>query len=488
MILGLSLAFGIISVLIGMSIFSNFQQSKLLEGENKPEIELAICILSARDNFAQRDVIRNTWLKSIQEINVKSNATILAKFVIGNEACPFPREDRIDKEACQQWIPSISSEDHKKSISAFKILPQKSPLRTKAVFSVYFKVLHDIILQRVGLAQLDDLLLDFKNLDVAMYDSVSEEEVSRVTFNAEQRGRDHHGYNYRPLPGLKLPKGYEFILELDIDYSFRKTFPLYFENTTQEGHFNILRSEFLHNDGTRIIDTSDRPWFPLVSVMFTVADVDTLTQHIDTRGQRGAQWKGEMEKTSQRLHFEQEEHGDILMVDLQDIYRNLPNKLLQCHNWLEKHFKANHVMKTDDDCWVNVKGISQRINKHHQNSMWWWGHFRRSWPVERHGKWRESLYPSPVYPTFACGSANIVSRDIHIWLSNHLNRLRHFQGEDVSMGIWLAGLEVHLEDDIAWSCDETCQQDSLVIAQLTPKEIWTYWNNTNMCDKPCDSC
>ena len=63
-------------------------------------------------------------------------------------------------------------------------------------------------------------------------------------------------------------------------------------------------------------------------------------------------------------------------------------------------------------------------------------------PVERTGKWREFIYSSIFYPDFACGSASIISRGISAWLNKNVNHLLGYQGEDVSMGIWLSAIDV----------------------------------------------
>lgn len=96
--------------------------------------------------------------------------------------------------------------------------------------------------------------------------------------------------------------------------------------------------------------------------------------------------------------------------------------------------------------------------------------FRSDWPVERVGKWRELDFTSPVYPSFACGAGNVLSADLVRWLALNAGHLKpyqvyfyyrlnqswsiikpnffqilnfeqfNFQGEDVSMGIWLSAV------------------------------------------------
>lgn len=66
--------------------------------------------------------------------------------------------------------------------------------------------------------------------------------------------------------------------------------------------------------------------------------------------------------------------------------------------------------------------------------------FRRNWQVNEFGKWSEPNYQAVAYPPFPCGSAYMLSADLIGWLSTNSESLFRFQGEDVSMGIWLAAI------------------------------------------------
>jgi len=76
--------------------------------------------------------------------------------------------------------------------------------------------------------------------------------------------------------------------------------------------------------------------------------------------------------------------------------------------------------------------------------MAWFGQFRSEWPVERWGKWNELDYTGKYYPAFACGSGSLLSADLIAWLASNRDSLHPFQGEDVSLGIWLAAVNPQL--------------------------------------------
>lgn len=52
----------------------------------------------------------------------------------------------------------------------------------------------------------------------------------------------------------------------------------------------------------------------------------------------------------------------------------------------------------------------------------------------------ENDWTSPWYPWFACGSGYIITNDLIEWLAMNFDRLYAYQGEDVSMGIWMAAI------------------------------------------------
>ncbi|XP_020613376.1 UDP-GalNAc:beta-1,3-N-acetylgalactosaminyltransferase 2-like [Orbicella faveolata] len=68
-------------------------------------------------------------------------------------------------------------------------------------------------------------------------------------------------------------------------------------------------------------------------------------------------WRGVLLREEQELQRELRAHDDILMVDVVDVYRNLPKKLLKFYNWTVKNTQFNFTLKTDDDCFVDVEAI-----------------------------------------------------------------------------------------------------------------------------------
>ncbi|TWW78658.1 UDP-GalNAc:beta-1,3-N-acetylgalactosaminyltransferase 2 [Takifugu flavidus] len=221
-------------------------------------------------------------------------------------------------------------------------------------------------------------------------------------------------------------------------------------------------------------------------VTFTIYDGDSLLALLQGRASRMQRQDAALRQEDAALQRESLTNGDMVFVDVVDTYRNVPSKLLQFYRWsvANAHFKL--LLKTDDDCYIDVDSVLMKIDhKHLQRSNLWWGNFRQSWAVDRVGKWQELEYASPAYPAFACGSGYVVSRDLVQWLSSNAGKLKAYQGEDVSMGIWMAAVGPHKYQDPGWLCEKECYVDMLSSPQHSAEELHALWGRKEACGDPC---
>uniref|UniRef100_A0A671LEW9 Hexosyltransferase n=1 Tax=Sinocyclocheilus anshuiensis TaxID=1608454 RepID=A0A671LEW9_9TELE len=144
------------------------------------------------------------------------------------------------------------------------------------------------------------------------------------------------------------------------------------------------------------------------------------------------------------------------------------------------------LLKTDDDCYIDVDSVLLKTERRRlSQSSLWWGNFRQNWAVDRVGKWQELEYSSPVYPAFACGSGYVVSRDLVQWLACNAQHLKAYQGEDVSMGIWMAAVGPNKYQDSGWLCEKECYVDMLSSPQHSAQELRSLWDRKRKCGDPC---
>lgn len=185
------------------------------------------------------------------------------------------------------------------------------------------------------------------------------------------------------------------------------------------------------------------------SVFFVVADRDCYwpkQQDLDCApvpNQRptiaeAAQHRRRIKETRERLAEEQQTHGDLVLTECVEVYRQLPCKMKQAYRWaLEQFPGARWIVKVDDDSWVRIDRLRDYLLSFRiDNPLTMIGCVYDDRSVWRGGKWEEQDYPDDVYPPFALGSCgHVVTSDLArlvVDMDGH-----EYQGEDTSMGIWI---------------------------------------------------
>ncbi|NXY20627.1 B3GL2 acetylgalactosaminyltransferase, partial [Atrichornis clamosus] len=220
--------------------------------------------------------------------------------------------------------------------------------------------------------------------------------------------------------------------------------------------------------------------------IYTIQEGDALLKSLHTRPERFTSHIKNLEKEDALLKEESSTYDDIVFVDVIDTYRNVPAKLLNFYRWTVESTSFDLLLKTDDDCYIDLEAVFNRImQKKLDRPNIWWGNFRLNWAVDRTGKWQELEYPSPAYPAFACGSGYVISKDIVQWLASNSERLKTYQGEDVSMGIWMAAVGPKRYQDGLWLCEKTCESGMLSSPQYSPQELEELWRLKELCGDPC---
>jgi hypothetical protein len=123
-----------------------------------------------------------------------------------------------------------------------------------------------------------------------------------------------------------------------------------------------------------------------------------------------------------------------------DEYSLLPEKVLQAYAWALSTFPSiKWLAKVDDDSFVRVKHLEDYLNKYNPEVPMLIGKIIPHHKVPRKGKWAEhSMFKEKHYPPWAKGSAgHVLSRASVEYLVRNSKQLHRYQGEDVSIGIWL---------------------------------------------------
>ncbi|XP_062851891.1 UDP-GalNAc:beta-1,3-N-acetylgalactosaminyltransferase 2 [Trichomycterus rosablanca] len=441
---------------------------------------ILVGVLSARHHHDQREVIRNTWLGYLSNHSEFKNR-VLVKFIIGKHGCGIPEEDREDPYSCT--LLNITEPVAGLDVALLTMPEFLVPSDVSAV-CLDFKVLHPVIITQLGVFP-SGPKLNFKgNVSVKLFPVNQEEAVVTAYFTAFSPGIYVDGIWYKAVEQFILPKGFEG--------------HLIWESQDLEGLMTINVSKIHLNTGGGVlklgsIEEGTLPHrsaqgFPGLAGGFTfsVHDVATLKELLQSRAGRQLSHVTRLRQEDKALQEESDIYGDITFVDVVDTYRTVPAKLLQFYKWAVKNAEFNLLLKTDDDCYINVDRVLMSIDhKSLTLSNLWWGNFRQNWAVDRVGKWQELEYSSPVYPAFACGSGYVVSRDLVEWLGSNAEKLKVYQGEDVSMGIWMAAVGPQKYQDSAWLCEKECYVDMLSSPQHTLEELHSLWQHKRDCGDPC---
>ncbi|KAK7901953.1 hypothetical protein WMY93_018722 [Mugilogobius chulae] len=499
-----------------------------LEDEALPFYDVLVGVLSARHHHELRQAIRETWLGYIQR-HPHFQHRVGVKFIVGKQGCPIPEEDREDPYSCtllnftesvllsvcrprfpvgavlsasaerdvqqqkrrQEWVlEMLAVMRREKTIAAVKLsgyLPLDSVVGQSSEIEIVKLPDSSVLFS----SDVSVIALDFKtNVTVKLLQLDQEEAVVTARFSSISTGALVNGVWYKPVEQFILPKGFEGTLV--------------WESLDSAGLTSVNSSVQL-NDGGGVLKFSSIAegilphrsalGFPGLAGGFTfnIYDGEALSTLLRARPSRMEQHVLELQQEDESLERESRRHRDMVFVDVVDTYRNVPTKLLQFYKWSVRNADFNLLLKTDDDCFIDVDAVLNKIDqKALKRSNFWWGNFRQSWAVDRIGKWQELEYPSPAYPAFACGSGYVVSRDLVQWLASNAEKLKltryesnRTAGEDVSMGIWMAAVGPQKYQDAGWLCEKECYLDMLSSPQHSVQELHQLWDRKQACGDPC---
>ena len=161
-------------------------------------------------------------------------------------------------------------------------------------------------------------------------------------------------------------------------------------------------------------------------------------------------WDTTCETVDRRLLEEQAAYGDLIRIEEVDVYRHLPQKVKAAYARALDLTAAAWFVKTDTDSVVRVDTLEHYLTtKYDAAKPVVVGHINRGSGVPRSGKWAELNYIKNTYPPWPQGSfGHVVSRPVAEYVVTHKDALFNYQGEDISLAIWLD--ESPLKNQIVW--------------------------------------
>uniref|UniRef100_A0A1B6GAZ9 Hexosyltransferase n=1 Tax=Cuerna arida TaxID=1464854 RepID=A0A1B6GAZ9_9HEMI len=455
-------------------IHSSQPGNEMNQNENKDI--LFIGITSSPYNFLQRHSLRSTWLSKLPNL-------FYYRFLVGRKMCEEHPQDRISEFDCETWKLTIPNNVTETTLFyANKLNLNDDDEETEAGIGFVFCINHPVVIKYLGIKK-NSVIEGLAR--VVLTDLTSSTKIASVTFNSDSFYTDHNneGYIYKKLRNpVMLPKGFEGSVRVEEMIETREQ--LNYEERVEWSHGNLLNIlGIIRNNSTKKMNISN----VLSTFAFTIRDLDQLRSHEDRKHQRADEWSLYTRQVYKQLQQEVVQYNDILLLDMVDVYRNLPQKVLLFIEWVYKHHNVKYILKTDDDTFIDIPTVKVELNKH---SDWdWWSCFRIGWPVHRRGKWRETVYQQEVYPPFPSGAGYVLSHHVLTWLNTRIETLStKYQGEDVALGIWLEAMNAsrHVGEACYWACNEKCHSHTCNAMQLTVEEMYQVWSDYKECgDKIC---
>eukprot|EP00126_Sphaerothecum_destruens_P000348 Sdes_comp10406_c0_seq1m2067 len=154
--------------------------------------------------------------------------------------------------------------------------------------------------------------------------------------------------------------------------------------------------------------------------------------------------------TEQEVEEEDKQYGDFLVIAEKIHYQELVLKTFALLKWAHCHVEFSHLLKTDDDSYVNVNYLLARIRTKIGAQRVFLGHFwsNSSVVVENGNPWSNLRYVKDtglnMYPYYPSGAGFVLSSDVVqlIITMNSLIPLRMWPNEDVSLATWILGANI----------------------------------------------
>lgn len=185
------------------------------------------------------------------------------------------------------------------------------------------------------------------------------------------------------------------------------------------------------------------------------------------------------------LEKEQKQYNDLLFLpDLEDSFLALTQKLIDMFVWLDQNVSYKFVLKVDDDSFVRLDALAKELPQKSQEKLFW-GFFDGRARVHKAGKYAEADWVlCDRYLPYAKGGGYILSADLVHFVSLNAKYLKKYNGEDVSLGSWLAAVEVDRQHDTRFDTEyrsRGCSNTYLITHKQTPDDMrqkWKYYKET----------
>ena len=141
---------------------------------------------------------------------------------------------------------------------------------------------------------------------------------------------------------------------------------------------------------------------------------------------------------------EVDKYGDLVILDnFEESYSTLTQKLVKTLKWADDNLQTDYFMKVDEDTFVRLDQVLMELKSKPKQKLYW-GFFDGRAHVKKIGKWAEKGFVlCDRYLPYALGGGYVLSSDLVSYVSKNSDMFQFLNSEDVSLGTWLAPLQIH---------------------------------------------
>lgn len=215
---------------------------------------------------------------------------------------------------------------------------------------------------------------------------------------------------------------------------------------------------------------------------------ESETMHFFVIGSKGLNYG-----LGQQLREEQQQYNDLILLnDFEDAYEKLTEKLGITLSYLQKHFSFRYLFKADDDTFAMVNQLIYEL-KHNKTintiQNLYWGYFYGRGHVKTSGPWKETEWKlCDYYLPHARGGGYILSKNLVEFVAYTFPILKQYKSEDISLGAWLAPLELTRIHDIRFNTEyksRGCKDLYIVTHKQSVEDIQKLHSNLQKYNKLC---
>ncbi|XP_066988984.1 beta-1,3-galactosyltransferase 6-like [Macrobrachium rosenbergii] len=194
------------------------------------------------------------------------------------------------------------------------------------------------------------------------------------------------------------------------------------------------------------------------------------------------------ESINTTIQSEQKRFGDMmLLTNVIDSYEALTKKLLAAFVYVHFNVKFRFFMKCDDDTFVQIPQLHRELKSVPYKQRLYWGFFDGRATPKKKGPWKEAEWVlCDRYLPYALGGGYVLSSDVVTFIATNSKYLKLYKNEDVSLGTWVAPLDLHRVHDTRFDTEyksRGCNNDYLVThkqSTLHMREKFTSIKSTSL--------